>query len=509
MLQLHHDTKKFYLFVLITTTISGILFILPDFIFYPTVGFKGAVYTALHWALNCIPLLLIFYIISLNRYVYLISFPIFILTGTTIAYYSYFYKATLTPMIIDATLNNDLRTSLDVITPYQAIITTIIFFISVFIARYRYKNIHISKTTYHLAVAVTILIVIFTINDRVSTSFYQRYPISLFYNLNEYRKLNAYKNTTRINPDPTLKYKANEELIVVFVIGESVRADHLAINGYKRNTTPLLTKQKNLVSFKNIYSEYTYTNPSVAHILTRADSINPELSKTEKSFITLFKNSNYRCTWIANQDASTSYYSFMKEADSLIFVRPEKSVYTYSNWLDSDIIPHYISTLNQPHNNKLIILHTIGSHWFYNSHYPSSYKKFNPIAKSKIVSQNTPEEIINSYDNSILFSDKILNEIIENLKNKNAILIYLSDHGESLGENGNWLHASDDKYLKNPACFVWYSDTYNNNNTLKIKSLYNNKNRRYRTDFLFHSILAASSIPSKTIKNKLNIFNYE
>ncbi len=497
---------KHFIILFIITLICGIFFIFPDFANYPTVGFKGTIYTILHWALNCIPLFILLYIISINKYIFAICFPFLVVSGVTLGYYSYFYKATLTPMIIDASLNNDLGTSLDVISPVQAIITLVAFTLSILVVKYRFSYVKVKKPILQFAIGLAVMLLVFSINDRITTSFFQRYPASLAYNFNEYLKLNSNKNQKRTNPDSTLVYKATENLTVVFVIGESVRADHLAINGYKRNTTPLLSKHKNLVSFKNIYSEYTYTNPSVAHILSRADSINPDLSQTEKSFITLFKNSNYRCTWLANQDASTSYYSFMKEADTLIYARPEKSVYTYSSWLDSDLIPHYNSTLNQPDKNKLIILHTIGSHWFYNSHYPASFKVFKPTAESKIVLQNSPEEMINSYDNSIIYSDYIVNQLIENLKNKNAILIYLSDHGESLGENGNWLHATDDIQIKNPACFVWYSNTYSNKYPLKIKALYKNKDKRYRTDFLFHSILAASSIPSKTIKPELNIF---
>ena len=106
-----------------------------------------------------------------------------------------------------------------------------------------------------------------------------------------------------------------------------------------------------------------------------------------------------------------------------------------------------------------------------------------------------------------MYTDYFINNIIDRLKDKNAILIYLSDHGESLGEDGNWLHASDNKYLRNPASIVWYSDIYYTKNKQKIDKLYERREKRYRTDFLYHTILSAAVIPTKVIDESLNLFS--
>ena len=502
-----NNTSSYFLFLFILTLTGGILFIYPDFISYPTIGFKGLLYKLFHWGLNCLPLFFLLYFLSINKYVFAFTFPILTAIGATIGFYSYFYKATLTPMIVDATLNNDIGTSLDVISLFQIILFIITIALSVIIVIYRFKHIVVDKKHIHIIICIGLAVVLYSANERVTNSFYQHYPTSLYYNLNEYRKLYEKRNLPRINPDPTINYISNEELTIVFIIGESLRADHMGINGYIRNTTPLLAKQKNIISLKNIYTEYTYTNPSVAHILTRADSINTERANTEHSFITLFKSCGFHTSWLANQDAAVTYYPFMMECDTLIYARPEKSVYTYSDWHDSDLFPLFDKIENLQAENKLIILHTIGSHWYYNSHYPDEFKVYSPVTKSKIISQNTSEEIINSYDNSVLYTDYFINNIIDRLKDKNAILIYLSDHGESLGEDGNWLHASDNKYLRNPASIVWYSDIYYTKNKQKIDKLYERREKRYRTDFLYHTILSAAVIPTKVIDESLNLFS--
>lgn len=441
----------------------------------------------------------------LNKYVFAVFFPVFIVLGSTIGFYSYFYKATLTPMILDATLNNDFRTSLDVMPVQLFVYVLISLIVSIIAVRYRFKKIEIRSAAVYLVALSLILYVLFSVNDRIKTSFYQHFPFSLYYNINQYNKLNSPFDSERIMPDTIRNYQSKEGLTIVFIIGETLRADHLSLNGYARETTPRLSKRENLISFPNIYSEYTYTNPSVAHIMTRADSANKERANKETSFVPLFKASGFYTAWIANQEPAKSYISFMKECDTLIYAHPEKSVYTYSAWLDEDLLPAYHFVNDLAKQDKLFILHTIGSHWYYNNHFSPSFEKFKPVTRSKIVSQNSQESIVNSYDNTVLYTDFFIDSVISTLVSKNAIVIFLSDHGEALGEGGNWLHANDNKALRNPACVIWCSDSYIQNYPEKFDALKANKNNRYRTDFLFHTILSAGNIPSKIIEKEYDM----
>lgn len=504
-LSLSKHAVLFFVFLVALTLWSTIAYILPDFLMYPTSGFKGLVYTIGHVILMSLPLFLLSYFFSSNKILFSIFVPILFFIGSLISFYSFFYRTSITPMIIDATLNNDLGTTLDMISA-KLIIWVIINLILAFIfIKARYKFIKIKYPILHMILALTLIVLAYNFNFRVRNNFNQHYPFNLYFSLNEYFELNKSSNRERILPD-SINYTPSDSLVLVFVIGESVRADHLSLNNYKRETTSQLSKQQNLISYPNIYSEYTYTNRSLPHILTRADSTNTELAFTEKSFISLFNQSNFYSSWLANQEAATTYVSFMNECDTLVYANIDKTVYSYSNWLDEDLIPHFDNIIQKENPNKLIILHTIGSHWYYNSHYTEDFEVFKPITNSKILLQNTDEMIINSYDNSILYMDSFVNEIIEKIKDKNSLLIYLSDHGESLGENGNWLHASDGDELKNPAAFVWCSDQYIERYPEKFQALKLNKDNRYHTDFLFHSILSSASIPSKVIEKELDIF---
>jgi glucan phosphoethanolaminetransferase (alkaline phosphatase superfamily) len=501
---------SFLIFIVICSIWTGLLFILPDFLDNPMEGFKGLVITVFHWGLLTATSALLIYLIAINRYVFLVLFPLYSLIGSVLGFFRFAYKATLTPMLVDATLNNDLRTSADLISLELILFVLISISLSAISVWYRFKKMKLKNPLVHLIVITSILILLFSFDSRIKSSVVQRFPYNLYYNLSEYFRLNSQLKVEKTDFDPSFKYDSarnNDSLTVVLVIGESARADHFSLNGYPRQTNPSLENSNNVLSYPKIYSEYTYTNRSLPHLLTRADSASESIAYTEKSFITLFEKCNYRTEWISNQDPADTYIGFMKECDTIIYAHPEKSVYNYNEWLDIDLLPFVAKTLEKETPKNLFILHTIGSHWYYNNHYTKQFGKFQPETKSRVINQNQPEEIINSYDNTILYTDFFLNEIIKMLENKNALMIYIADHGETLGEEGMWLHAGDNDASKNPAFIVWYSDQYKNKYPEKVNALIQNKNLRWRTDFLFHSILSGCNIPSIVIHNDLNIFS--
>jgi lipid A ethanolaminephosphotransferase len=133
----------------------------------------------------------------------------------------------------------------------------------------------------------------------------------------------------------------------------------------------------------------------------------------------------------------------------------------------------------------------MGSHWWYDTRYPDKFKIFNPTIKSKHVPANSSQEMINSYDNTLVYLDYFIDETIKIIEksNSNTILIYLSDHGEMLGENGLWLHAQNNKTLENPAMLIWYSNDFEKNYPEKVKNFKKNASNKTNLDFFFNTIL--------------------
>ena len=279
------------------------------------------------------------------------------------------------------------------------------------------------------------------------------------------------------------------------------------MNGYERNTMPLIAQEENLISLTNIRCTGSHTSQSLPFIMTRADSLNPNRGYNEQSFITLFKKAGYSTSWIANQDIGSSYAYFAHEPDTLIHVNSLRSLYSYDLWLDTDVIKPFadwrVKTNDYP---ALTIIHSIGSHWWYKSHYSSDDAVYKPELTSKELSVLEKEQIINSYDNTIIATDRFLKALIDIVRNDNVIIIYISDHGEALGEDGIWLHGTDCAILHDVACLVWYSNVYETYFPEKIKALKQKASVQGSSDDLFYSIIDAGGLRTDVLIPEKSVF---
>ena len=496
---------KLLRFCFIISLLYGITFLLAEFYDNPFSSFHDFIILALQWLAIEIAIFGLIYIISINKYVFCVLFPIITVLSTIIAYYRCTLHLTLMPEVIELLLENDLRTSMDVVSWQLVLWIMLALVVSVFISMKRFRMENIPCQWLHLTVSLIIVMVSLNVGT-TNNAIVKRIPYSIFFTIAEY--LDNRISVEIVRQDFKGSAVCNtDSMTVVFIIGESLRASSMQVNGYERATTPLLCKEKNAVSMSNIYSDYNLTHLSIPHFMTRSDEKHPDRAYNERSFISLMKRAGYSTAWLANQESIKSFVYFIKECDRVKYVSSGKVSYIYEKWLDTDLLPYYDEELQRPAARKLIILHTVGSHWYYNTHFTDEYEKFKPITDSKIISSNSFEQIRNSYDNSILFSDYFWNQVINRLRNKNAVLIYLSDHGECMGEDGHFIHGSVDNEPQHlPGCFIWYSDEYARRYSQKVKALRSNKDKRYKSYFLFHSILDAADIKSGYIKNNLNIF---
>ncbi len=493
------------LFVFIITVAYALIFTLSEFSDSPYSNFHDFMVLAFQWVAIAVGTFGLLYLLSINKYIFAITFPLLIAFSTVLAYYRYTVNATLTPMTIELALINDLRTNMQVVSWQLVSLILLSLVVSVAIVWLRWKKISFTRPYIHLIVALGIIFMTNSFIPQLKRPLTQRMPYSIYYNFKLYFEIRDVAAEHR--KTFTSESVANSDsLVVVFVIGESLRNDHLQLNGYERETTPYLMKEDNLVSLTDIYSEECFTHTSVPQIMTRADSANPQRAYDEQSFVTIFNDAGFRTTWIANQESVATYAYFMNECDTLIYVNGDKSVYTFDKWLDEDILPHLKNELQDDNPTQLHILHSIGSHWWYNSHYTDEFERYTPVIKSRVVSSNTQEEMINSYDNTILYTDYFIKETIDLIRDKKSILIFLSDHGESLGEDGYYLHGADRPELHYPAAFVWYSDKYAQSFPDMIENLKDNSDKKYRSDYLFHSIIDAADITTEYIEPQLSIF---
>lgn len=498
----------FWSFVSLLYALSINLF---EFIGTPVAHFYGFISIALQWIIVSITSAGFLGILSINRIVFSIFFPILCLISAIEVYYRLTIGVGITGTTLEIALENGSSMWESVITIRLIIVVIFSLVLSIIIAIVRWKYVIFnSKSKFKIVYIFISLIFLFLpfIYQRSYGAITNRMPYAIYSSIKDYIGNHQEVGLIRDNFVNVVAERPLNPPNVIFVVGESLRADHLQLNGYERETTPLLSNQKNLISLPNMRSTGIHTYESMPFLFTLSDSANRERGYEEQSFITIFNKAGYNTAWIANQDIAQSYAYFAHETDTLIHVNSMRSLYTYDLWLDDDVlVPFknwYFSKREKP---SLTIIHTIGSHWWYKSHYTESEAAFKPEIDSKDIASLSEEQLLNSYDNSIIATDKFLNALIEYLKNENAIIIFVSDHGESLGEDGKWLHASEADELHDVACLIWFSDIYKYNFPEKISLLERNKSLPLSSDDMFHTIIDAADIRTDVLIPSKSIFN--
>jgi len=419
------------------------------------------------------------------------------------SYWVYTQDISISYSIVQPVLESRIDIALDLLTTQFIIFSVLVLLVIVFIIKHHQK-IKINQIKSPLfAVALIAVGSFFILNKYGVGNLKWRMPYNLTYGFFEYYK------------KPIVEYKSvnksilnNEnEINIVFVLGESVRAKNLGINGYIRNTTPNLKETMNLVSFQNVYTPLTYTGISVPQIVTNKSVLNQNDSLDLFSIYSILNEAGFKTSWIGNQTPEKSYSFFIDENKNVELIDQFHDVFSFQKKLDEDLLPLFVSKFKNGTKN-FITLHMIGSHWWYESRYSNKYRKYIPVIDSKHIPSLSKEQIVNSYDNTILYLDDFLDKIITNLEKSKAktILIYLSDHGEILGENGKWLHAQNDEASTNPAMIIWYSEEFEKTYPKKIQNLKNNASKEITTDFFFHTILNLIEVQNFNYDKSQSVF---
>lgn len=454
----HFAKQRFWPFILLVTLWSTLCFALPDFLDNPVNGWQGRLAIAAY----CVALggaaLWPLIIATLNRYMAAIFLPLYGALGAVVSYYRVAYHATITPIILDATFHTNAGTVAGVVDISLILWLAANVLIAIFFVWWLYRSVHIEHPWRWLAVALVALPIYYNFNNRLHQSINQRYPYNIPYNLYCYAHLQALRNQPRLMPEAVHISDSPDSLTIVVVIGEAIRADHLGLNGYHRSTTPQLAKRARARTLGDVYSMHTHTAASVPHMLTPADSLHPDYAYSRESFIMYLQKEGFSTAWISNQDIGETYAHFIQSADTAIFPNKEKSVFVFDRWTDADLISE-VQKLNLS-AKQLLVLHTIGAHWYYANHVPEDFCPYSPITTNRVVTANDQQVVVNAYDNCVAYLDLVLDSLCSILADHTAVLIYQSDHGESLGENGNYLHAAGAEETKHPAGLIWYSDAF-------------------------------------------------
>ncbi len=299
----------------------------------------------------------------------------------------------------------------------------------------------------------------------------------------EYRKHQSY------TPLPAGGFEGNESRIVVLVIGESARAANFSLYGYERETNPELQKIGALKTLK-AHSVATYTTASISAMLSQSGKDDgseplPNYLKRVGAYV-LWRSDNS-----GEPNLKVSRY---EDAATLHKLCGNDERCDHDEVLLSGL-REYIETIDA--KRVLIVLHSNGSHGpQYFSKYPKVFERFRPVCKSVDLKSCTPDSLRNAYDNTILYTDTFLSEtihILENIKSKPILFLYMSDHGESLGEYGLYLHGTPyaiaPKFQKEVPLLLWANDAFRDDPRIDWDAI--DANRTYDNRAIFHTILGA------------------
>ena len=293
--------------------------------------------------------------------------------------------------------------------------------------------------------------------------------------------------------------------IVVMVIGESSRYDRWSLNGYARETNPLLKQESNLVVLPDIITAVSATRLSVPVMISRkpaTQSLKDGFS--EKSFLTAYKEAGFKTFWLSNQisfgEFDTPVSVFAKEADVIQFLN--LGGFTNNSNFDQILFEPFANAIADPAPKKLIVLHALGSHWNYSHRYPKAFDHWQPslfgVDKPAYTDTRIKQQLNNSYDSSILYTDWFLSNVIGTLKQSQQLtaLMYVADHGQTLYDNSCNLafHGHNTQFEFHVPGLVWYSDQYAERYPDKVDQLKRHHGARLATENVFHTLLDLGDI---------------
>ena len=302
--------------------------------------------------------------------------------------------------------------------------------------------------------------------------------------------------------------------LMVLVVGETARAESFALNGYARNTNPELSKLA-VINFNQVSSCGTATAVSVPCMFSgmSRETYDEQLASHREGLLDIAQRAGYQVTWIDNNSGCKGACDRVQKYQIPAQLKQK--------WCDAsgecfdeilvDSLKDYLAHLDK--NNpkpQLIVLHQMGSHGpAYYKRSKAPYQPFQPTCNTNAIQGCSTEELKNSYDNSIVYTDHVLAQIIETLKQQTQYQTgfwYLSDHGESTGEHGLYLHGAP--YSMAPTqqthvpMLMWFSDAWKQQNTQQVSCLKGQTEQVRSQDHLFPSLLSLLDIKTQVTEAK-------
>jgi lipid A ethanolaminephosphotransferase len=307
---------------------------------------------------------------------------------------------------------------------------------------------------------------------------------------------------------------ASKPLVLVMVVGETARAANFELGGYTRRTNPELAATEGLIYFPETTSCGTATAISVPCMFSHLPRAKFDVDQApryanlldalaESGFDVEWRDNNAGCKGVCARVRQVSYPPTTQSR----FCRES---YCY----DEVMIEDLAGTLAKIDRDTVIVMHQIGSHGpAYAERYPHEFARFKPACDSNRLQQCSPSEVMNAYDNTIAYTDHVVARTIAVLRDAgkaiDSMLLYASDHGESLGEQGLYLHglpyAFAPETQKHVPMLLWLSPTYLARTGVGLSCVEARAFRDYSHDNIYHTVLGAADVRNASYDAQLDI----
>lgn len=304
--------------------------------------------------------------------------------------------------------------------------------------------------------------------------------------------------------------------LLVLVLGETARADHFGLNGYTRPTTPQLQAQ-GVASFTGAWSCGTSTATSLPCMFSHLgrEAFGGRSSEHE-NLLDVLSHAGLAVLWLDNQSGCKGVCERVAHAET---PRKDSALCDGGECQDGMLLQGLQARLDALAGERrargvVLVLHQMGSHGpAYWKRSPQAFKRFQPECRSINLQDCTQEELINAYDNSIAYTDHMLSETIAWLRGQAAYetaMLYLSDHGESLGEGSLYLHGLPWKIApdvqKRVPWVTWLSPQFERRSGISMACLQQNAQRPLSHDNLFHSVLGLMQVQTSAYRRQLDVY---
>ncbi len=307
--------------------------------------------------------------------------------------------------------------------------------------------------------------------------------------------------------------------VTVIVVGETARAANFSLNGYGRQTNPLLSRQDGLINFSHVSSCGTATAVSVPCVFSALgrDGYSDSKASSQEGLLDVLKHAGFDVIWRDNNSGCKGVCDRVRYEDVSRPAGPDSHC-DGAECYDERLLDGLPELLRSSDKDLVIVLHQKGSHGpAYASRYPKEFARFGPVCTTNQFEQCSRESIQAAYDNTIAYTDYFLSKTIDMLRDAasregvDTAMLYFSDHGESLGENNVYLHGAP--YMFAPReqtevpMMLWMSDGFSDRFSIDRRCLSERRNQQLSHDNVFHSVLGMLDVNTAVLNPRLDLFH--